>query len=188
MLSSMNFLSGRRVLGSREQIPFQSYSKGLHYTALKKASVALISSIQSYCKVQKCVHVMDDRKYDSPIFSQSIDFLLNESHALSLIQDKRKNEGNYCGECAYTQVDRHPILFIDYFMLTSRIWCPSRRPAFSASDPVLTELMKLPLSLPPTRVISELRLSPFSVTRWIVWQEFLMRPTDVTEGRKGLCS
>lgn len=76
----------------------------------------------------------------------------------------------------------------DYFMLTSRIWCPSRRPAFSASDPVLTELIKLPLSLPPTRVISELRLSPFSVTRWTVWQEFLMRPTDVTEGRKGLCS
>lgn len=74
------------------------------------------------------------------------------------------------------------------FMLTSRSWCPSRRPAFSASDPALTELTKLPLSLPPTRVISELRLSPFSVTRWTVWQVVLTRPTDVTEGRKGLCS
>lgn len=89
--------------------------------------------------------------------------------------------------CA-VQVDRDPILFVDYFVLTIRIWCPSRRPAFSASDPVLTELIKLPLSLPPTRVISDLRLSPFRVTRWIAWQEFLMRSTDVTEGRKGLCS
>lgn len=107
-------------------------------------------------------------------------------YGLPLTQGEGRHEGKYCDE-RDVQVHRHLMLCVDYFMLTSRSWCPSRRPAFSASDSVLTELIKLPLSLPPTRVISELRLSPFSVMRWMVWQEFLMRPTDVTEGRKGLC-
>lgn len=93
----------------------------------------------------------------------------------------------YCGEDACMEVQRS-VMCVDYSVLTSRSWCPSRRPAFSASDPDTTELTKLPLSLPPIRVISELRVSPFSVMRWMVWQELLMRPTDVTEGRKGLCS
>lgn len=47
--------------------------------------------------------------------------------------------------------------------LTSSSWWPSRRPAFSAREPGLTEWTKLPLALPPSRLSWEMRLSPLSV-------------------------
>lgn len=70
--------------------------------------------------------------------------------------------------------------------LTSSNWWPSWRPAFSAREPGLTEWMKLPLALPPSRVSWEMRLSPFSVVCCTAGPGPRTCPTDVTDGRKGL--
>ncbi|KAL0608136.1 Protein GVQW1 [Plecturocebus cupreus] len=65
-------------------------------------------------------------------------------------------------------------------------WWPSRRPAFSAREPGLTECTKLPRALPPTRVSWDMRLSPFSVVCCTEGPGPRMCPMEVTEGRKGL--
>lgn len=70
--------------------------------------------------------------------------------------------------------------------LTSSSWWPSCRPAFSAREPGLTEWMKLPRALPPSRVSWEVRLSPVSVACCTAGPGPRTCPTDVTDGRKGL--
>lgn len=70
--------------------------------------------------------------------------------------------------------------------LTSSSWWPSRRPAFSAREPGLTEWTKLPLALPPSRLSWEMRLSPLSVVCCTESPGPRTCPTDVTDGRKGL--
>lgn len=71
-------------------------------------------------------------------------------------------------------------------MLTIIICCPLFKRAFSAPDPGLTELIKIPLSLPPINEISILRLSPSSVVCCTGWLIVLIRSGKVTDGRKGL--
>ena len=70
--------------------------------------------------------------------------------------------------------------------LTSSSWWPSRRPAFSAREPGLTEWTKLPLALPPSKLSWEMRLSPLSVVCCTESPGPRTCPTDVTDGRKGL--
>lgn len=70
--------------------------------------------------------------------------------------------------------------------LTSSSWWPSWRPAFSACEPGLTEWMKLPRALPPSRVSWEGRPSPLSVARCTASPGPRACAADVTDGRKGL--
>lgn len=70
--------------------------------------------------------------------------------------------------------------------LTSSSWWPSCRPAFSAREPGLTEWMKLPRALPPSRLSCVMRPSPLSVVCCTEGPGPRTWPPDVTEGRNGL--
>lgn len=68
---------------------------------------------------------------------------------------------------------------------SSRCW-PSRRPPLSALDPGWTDEMKIPLSLPPTRVMSFRRLSPSNDSSWTGFAVALILEKDDKDGRNGL--
>lgn len=71
-------------------------------------------------------------------------------------------------------------------LYTSRRWCPSLSPAFSAFVPGWTEEMKIPLSLPPTSVMSFSRLSPRNDTSCTGFNDELSLEKEDREGRNGL--
>lgn len=69
---------------------------------------------------------------------------------------------------------------------TSRRRWPSRSPALSALEPGWTAEMKMPLSLPPTKVISFSRLSPDSDSSCTGFTEELILEKEDRDGRNGL--
>lgn len=69
---------------------------------------------------------------------------------------------------------------------TRRRWWPSRSPAFSAMEQGWTADMKIPLSFPPTRVMSLRRLSPSNESSCTGFREPLLLEKEDRDGRKGL--
>lgn len=69
---------------------------------------------------------------------------------------------------------------------TKRRWWPSRSPALSVREPGWTAEMKIPLSLPPTRVMSFKRLSPCSDSSCTGLRDELILEKEDRDGRNGL--
>lgn len=66
------------------------------------------------------------------------------------------------------------------------MWWPSRSPALSALDPDWTDETKMPLSLPPTSVMSFSRLSPDNDSSCTGFRDELILEKEDRDGRNGL--